>query len=202
MIIKAESNGNYDPAPAGNHKARCVSIIDLGTQEINWQGQIKYQKKVRITWELPEETKVFKEENGEQPYLLSKVYTISLGEKANLRKDLESWRGAALTQQELNAFELESILDKPCMLQVIHREYNDKMYANISSVAGLPKGVTMPERITDLKLFELKNPDQKVFDSLSDFIKEKIKKSPEYQTTGYQEDDRKYVENTEEKIPF
>src|SRR3990167_3685661 len=35
---------------------------------------------------------------------ISKFYTLSLSEKANLRKDLEGWRGKSFTESELEGF--------------------------------------------------------------------------------------------------
>ena len=69
MAIYAESNGsgNYTPMEAGVYVARCTQLIQIGsvTEEIN--GESKTLHKVRFGFEFPEEKKVFKEENGEQP---------------------------------------------------------------------------------------------------------------------------------------
>jgi len=66
MAIIAESNGgsNYEPVEAGTYAARCYSMVYMGTIDEKFQGQEKTQKKVRLTFELPTELKVFKEEKG------------------------------------------------------------------------------------------------------------------------------------------
>jgi len=59
--IIATNNGggaNYDPAPQGNHVAWCISMVHIGTVEEEYLGEKKWQNKVRITWELPEEKKI------------------------------------------------------------------------------------------------------------------------------------------------
>jgi len=98
MAILATNTGtgnNFEPIEAGSYPARCYSMIHIGTIKENFQGDEKTMNKVRITWELPTELKVFKEENGEQPHVVSKEFTLSLHEKATLRaffKKLERQR--------------------------------------------------------------------------------------------------------------
>ena len=40
---------------------------------------------------------------------ISATYTLSLGERSNLRKMLESWRSRAFTPEELQGFDLEKV---------------------------------------------------------------------------------------------
>ena len=48
LIARDSGGGDYKPAPAGNHIARCVQVIDLGTQVVEYQGESKQQHKVGI----------------------------------------------------------------------------------------------------------------------------------------------------------
>jgi hypothetical protein len=68
------------------------------------------QRKIRLTFELPTELKVFDEEKGEQPTVLGKKYTLSLSEKAFLRKDLESRRGKQFTEEEMKGFDIAKLV--------------------------------------------------------------------------------------------
>ena len=73
----------YPSVSVGVHKARCVKIIDLGTQKSDFNGEISWKRQVLIIFETPEEL------NSEgQPLTISKFYTLSLHEKANLGNDL------------------------------------------------------------------------------------------------------------------
>src|SRR6476469_9306478 len=98
---------NYEPIEAGNHLARCVQVIDLGTQEEKAfeSDEIQLNPKVRITWELPNELIEWEDkESGEKktrPQLISQEFKASLHEKAKLRKTLASWRGRDFTDEEL-----------------------------------------------------------------------------------------------------
>jgi len=183
MPITATNKGgsSYEPIPAGTYPARCYSMIHIGTIEENILGQTKKLNKVRITWELPTETKVFKEENGEQPYSISKEFTLSMNEKSNLRKFLEGWRGVSFTEKEAEAFDVTVLIGKPCLLSVIHKSSkNGNTYAEISSVSTLPKGMSCPKQINSSFEFNYNPFSLDKFETLPDFLKDKMKQSEEY----------------------
>lgn len=143
-IIARVTGSGYPPAPAGQHAAICVDVVDLGMLEVAWSGKKKTQHKIRIIWQIDE-----LRDDG-KPFEVSRRYTNSLHEKAALRKDLESWRGRAFTEEELNGFDVETVIGGPCLLNVIHspREGGGQPYANITTIMKLPKSMTGP-RATD-----------------------------------------------------
>jgi len=180
-IIASSTVSAIDPVPAGNYVARCYSMVHIGTITEEYLGEKKTMNKVRLTWELPTELKVFKEEKGEQPYVLSKDFTLSLHEKATLRKWLESWRGKAFNNQETERFDITKLVGVPCMLNVIHKEKKDgNMRADISSISAMPKGLLCPEQMNPSVIFSVIEFDQTVFDTFPDFLKDKIRSSKEY----------------------
>jgi hypothetical protein len=134
IIASASSSANFKPCPSGVHDAVCAFVEDLG-MEFNDQYQ-KEEHKVLIMWEVNEPM-----DDG-RPYMISKKYTISLHEKAQLRKDLEGWRGTKFTEEQLKGFDVEVLKGKQCQLHIIHNEKNGKTYANIQAV--LPKGKNSP----------------------------------------------------------
>ena len=180
-----ESESNFKPIEAGNHIARCVQIIDLGTQqETAFEStEINFNHKIRITWELPNELIEWEDketkEQKTRPQLISQEFKASLHEKAKLRKTLASWRGRDFTDEELGGFDITKLLDVPCMINVIHTDKDGKKYANISAITPLGKGMQCPTRLSDLIHFEIENFDQNIFDSLPKFLQEKIDKSEE-----------------------
>ena len=176
--------------PAGNYVARCYKMIEVGTVPTEFQGVEKMQHKVRIGWELPTELKVFKEENGEQPLVIDKEYTLSLSDKSSLRKDLKSWRGKDFTPQEADNFDITKLLGVPCMLNIIHvqgKKDPTKTYQAIGSISPLPKGFECPKQINPNFVFEFDNFDKAKFDGLPDFLKEMIANSNEYKALHGQE---------------
>jgi len=183
MKMPDNEGGSFALPPEGTHPARCYRIVDLGTQQVDWQGTIKHQRKIMVAWELPNE----KMDDG-RPFSISKRYTLSSHEKSNLRKDLESWRGKKFEDNEFGdqtGFDLAKLLGVPCLLTVVH----NNGYANIMSVTAPPSGYDVPELLNETYIFSLDDFDEIVFMGLSDRLKETIRKSPEYaQTTGIPDD--------------
>lgn len=164
-LIAKQSESNYEITPEGNHVAICYMVCDLGLQETEWQGQKKKQHKVRIAYELCNEPM----EDG-RPFSVSKNYTMSLSEKAALRKDLEAWRGRKFTEQELKGFDLFTVLGHPCMVSVVHNESNGKTYANINAVTAIPKGLQVPEMQNGIIRFSLSEYTPEAFSMLPEWL--------------------------------
>lgn len=208
MAITATSQGGttYEPVPEGNYIARCISMVHIGEVMDTFQGESKLTNKVRITWELPTELKVFKEGEPERPYTIGKEFTLSLNEKATLRKFLESWRGKAFTDDEAKSFDVSKLLDVACMLNIIHKvSKTGKTYAEIASVAKMPKGVECPERYNKLQLFSYEPFEQWRFDELPEWLKDKVKQSIQYQavmTPGHTQAAPATDQEVTEDLPF
>jgi hypothetical protein len=184
MAILASNNSTpRELIPAGNYLARCYQMIEIGTVEEIIMNVPKTLHKVRIGWELPTELKVFKEENGEQPLVISKEYTLSMHEKSNLRKDLKSWRGKDFTEDEAKRFDITALLGLPCMLNIIHKPSKSdasKVYQEIAGITSIPKGFSVPKPINPVVVLSYDKFDNEVFEKLPDFIKNKMKSSQEY----------------------
>lgn len=178
MLLKQNGGGDFAPAPIGSHVARCIGLIDLGTQSSEYQGKPIIRRQIVVRWELPNELMTEGEWKG-KPFMVSKFYTASLSEKATLRADLVNWRGRDFSQEELMGFDSKNILDKPCMVSVVH---NDKGKAKVAGVMALPKGTTCPPRVNDLVFFSLERDEFKAetLEKLGDFYKGMIQQAPEY----------------------
>jgi hypothetical protein len=156
-------------------------MIHIGTVTENILGKEKSLNKVLIKWELPTELKEFKAGEGEKPYSLTKEFTLSLHEKATLRKFLESWRGKNFTEDEAKSFDVTKLLGVPCMLSVIHKTGgNGKTYAEIASVSQVVKGMTVPPQVNAKEELNYDNFDFNLFASQAEFIRKKIEASVEY----------------------
>ena len=172
-----DSGGHdFEQPPVGAHVAICTKVIDIGTQEGEYQGKKNFKRQCIVGWELPNEL-ITEGDYAGKPFTVSRFYTSSLSEKANLRADLVSWRGREFTEQELQGFESKNILGKPCMLSIVMSE---KGRARVKGVMALPRGSSVPPQVNPSVYFSLDEFDQKVFDSLTDGIKKLIMQSPEY----------------------
>jgi hypothetical protein len=181
-ITASNTSTQRELIPAGNYVARCYQMIHIGTVEEEFQGEKKIMNKVRIGWELPEEQRIFREENGMQPCVISKEYTLSMHEKSTLRKILASWRGKDFTMDEAKAFDITNLLGVPCMLNIIHKPSKDntKTYEEIGSISPIPKSLVCPAQINATQIWDYDKPNMEYLESLPDFIKNKIKTSLEY----------------------
>ena len=134
LIVAASDPGRtFTPAPAGPQPAVCSAVFDIGEE---WSEKYnKLSHKVVIFWELAEAM-----EDG-RPFMLSCKYTASLSEKANLRRDLEAWRGRAFTSDELKGFDLAKLVGVNCTLNVMHQTGTDgKVRAVVKGVMPSIKG--------------------------------------------------------------
>ena len=134
--VSASSERKSEPVPAGTHHAVCYGVIAVGTQP---SAQYQARRKVVICFEIPGERIDI---NGKSlPRGISKRYTLSLNEKASLRKDLQSWRGRPFTSAELAGFDVSKLIGANCLLSVLHQDRAGATYANISTISSLPKGM-------------------------------------------------------------
>lgn len=183
----AGGSGNFKRVPAGAHIGRCFSLIDLGTQHTEGQYGVKLQHKLRIGWELFGE-----DENGqpltidvdgkEMPLTISKSYTVSLHEKASLRKDLAAWRGRDFTEDEAKAFDVSKLVGAYAMVNVTLSETNGKTYANVAGLTPIPAALknAKPAAVHKNLIFNLDEPNMEVFNTFHDKLQEAIKRSPEW----------------------
>jgi hypothetical protein len=172
---KDSGGGEFQQLTPGTHVARCYSIIDLGTQRGEYQGQPTVRNQIIVRFEVPGET--IEVEGEPKPLTISKFYTNSLSEKANLRHDLVAWRGREFSTEELMAFDLQNIIGKPCLITVAH---NDKGKARVLAVSGLAKGMTCPPQFNPPETFWIDEWSQQAFEMLPEGFQRIIKESDEY----------------------
>ena len=118
-VSDAGNDREYKVLPAGPHNSVCQLIADLGMQETPYGDKHKFY----LRFEVPGE-RIQYERDGESydvPMSIGATFTLSLNERANLRKFLEAWRGRSFTKEELEGFELTNLLGKPAMLIVTNK---------------------------------------------------------------------------------
>lgn len=211
LVAKDSGESSFTPVPPGMHLARCYRIVDLGTQKSEYQGQTKHLHKVMLQFEVHGEDDTGKTllTNKGEPMTISKNYTLSLGEKASLRKDLQTWRGRDFTADELRGFELKNILGAWAMLSVAKSVGgNGKEYTNIMSINPVMASVKkagLPEGVNTLGLFYISSPDMDMLDTFSKGLKEKIQSSPEWQSrssNGSSKPNNSGFDDMADDIPF
>lgn len=180
MIISENTGGAaFTPCPAGTYQARCIRLIDMGTQTTDYQGETKTAHKLLMAFEILSDTE--RRDDG-TPHIVSKRFTASLHEKAALRKVLASWRGRDFTPPELKAFDLAGVLGKTCLISLVDNTKDGKTFTNIAAIMAAPKGTTPPEGTCNEPLthWDMAAPDWAVFAALPARIVEQIEASPEF----------------------
>mgnify|MGYP003633265413 FL=1 len=172
-IIAKSAETSYPKVPIGVHKARCVKVIDLGTQKQEYGGEISWKRQILVIWELPEEL------NNDQPMTISKFYTLSLHEKANLGMDLTSWRGRPFTETEKQGFDVEKLIGITCQVNVMHKDNGKE---DISSIMPLGKDDKIAEQFNPSVSFDIgdyQKGQKETFNQLSEGIRRMILRSKE-----------------------
>lgn len=184
LIAKDNGGGDFKLTPAGVHIGRCFRIVDLGTQEEEYQGEQKLLPKVAIYWELhgeDEDGKPLMTDNGD-PLFIWQEFTNSLGKKAKLRSALESWRGKPFTEDELKGFDVSKLLNAYCMVNVTHKtSTNGKTYAVVTSLTPLPTALrhSKPGPILPSAVYDIDNHNEALFQTFHEKLREKINNSIE-----------------------
>ena len=176
------------PVPQGIYLARCYGIIDLGTQKTTHLGRTKHLNEVMLQFELHgvgEAGGRLFTANG-KPMSIGKSFALSLAEKATLRKDIQTWRGRKFTPDELRRFQLKTVLGEWALISVVNAmDQNGEDFASIAKIMPVSpqvrQAVTRPADHNKLQFFVCQDPDIELFDSFSESLKEKIRKSPEWQ---------------------
>lgn len=199
MIVKENGGADIPVLEAGVYTAYSTALVDLGVQRSE-----KFQKdtrKFRIIWTIKDEEI---ELNGEKyPRTISKEYSFSLGDKSTLKKDLQAWRGKPFTAEELQGFDLTTILNKACQLQIIVEEKDGKHYNNIAAIMALPKG-TIVEVPKGGIVFDTYNSDtwanyENIPKFMQDRIKQAINMTEELNSFIKEYEDSKAKEQTEKE---
>tara|TARA_S200002703_G_C3698060_1_gene214354 strand:- start:52 stop:648 length:597 start_codon:yes stop_codon:yes gene_type:complete len=172
-IVATTGASEYPKVPTGVHNARCVRVIDLGTQRNDYGGNITFKRQVLIIWEIPDQM------SNDQPMTISKFYTLSLHEKSNLGMDLTSWRGRPFTEQEKEGFDITKLIGVPCQINVMH---NDSGKEKVSSVMPLGKDTQIHEQYHESISFSIddfQKGQREQFNKLSEGIRKMILRSKE-----------------------
>ena len=173
---KTQNNSNYksnvELVSEWVHTATLYSIIDMWTQDSQYNGEKTSKRKATFRFEIPSIMSDFGK--WEQPVAVSmNNVTLSMHEKGKMRPMIEKIIWKKLSDTEAELFDLSEILGKNVQVVI---EHNGE-YCNIQSFLTYKwkpiKAINEPY-ILDLDAF-----DQKVFDKLWEKTKEKIMATPE-----------------------
>lgn len=140
-------DGQFEPHPEGTFLARCVDVIDLGEKVEQFEmNPKKLVPKIALVFVTGE----FREFNGKpELHTLTKEFTASFGDRANLRKFAESWRGKSYKDSELtNGVDFGKMAGAYAQISVEHKvSRQGRTFANIASISPVMKGVEKPAHL-------------------------------------------------------
>lgn len=184
---------NCSAVEAGLYPAVCYGLIDIGTQENEYQGKVNYQRKAILKFELLDE---FNEDD--KRIVLSQIYNMSLNEMSKFRKHLKGWRGRDFTDEELSNFEPKKVLGTNVILNIT---INDKGRAIIDSMARYKDEAQESQRHQEYFTLDGFN-DTLLPDFISEGIANIIHRSKEWKHLEQGGSVEKISHATKEEIPF
>ena len=203
LTVKATGSGeDFQKLQPGRYEGTCFRIVDLGTRDKDFKGQVSKKEEIRLDFEItkaidPVDNQVTMEDD--RPFGVGKTYTASLFEMANLRKDLENWKDAVFSQAELDGFNVGDLIGMNARIEIGHtapdpvRGFsggNPKILKLSRPDGGMQETPTInPKVIFDLEdycnNFNGKADEQskamvEVYDALPEYLQDEIAKSYEY----------------------
>jgi len=175
MVTARDKGGDQDfePVPEGMTHGICFGVFDLGTQYSEKFGKAH---KCVIQWEVPEHRNDFDGEDTARH--VSRIFTVSLHSKSNLRPFLESWRGKKFSDQELTGFNLKKLLGVNAELQLMHEKKGEKTYTNVTNAIPYRGEKQNPER--NFLYFSFEDEDSVIPDETVDWIVKMIEDAEEW----------------------
>lgn len=148
-LVAKGSDSKFKPHEAGQFVGQCIDTIDLGDSVEQFQDQ---PKKLVHKCALVFRTGERNEQTGE--FIdVAREFTVSMGDKSNLRKFLEQWRGKPYTAEQIEAgVPLHKLTGNPALLTIAHRpSAKGNVYANITACVGVPKqmAATVKDYVSD-----------------------------------------------------
>ena len=195
----------------GTYPARLVQVILMGIQpQRPYQGEDKPPAlELYTTYELLDE--FMKDEEGndieDKPRWLSESFPFH---NLKAEKAKSTLRYFSLDPRGTHDGEWSELLSSPVMLTIINREGKGvnagKQYNNIASTSAMrdKEAAKAPDLVNPAKLFNFYEPDKEVFDSLPEWLQEKIKGAVDYDGSDLQaliEGEEKPADKPKDKAP-
>ena len=136
-LVAKGSESKFRPHDEGQFLGQCVDVIDLGQKVHDFPGTPSYL--------APTCAMVFRtgEKNAETGDFIdiAREFTVSMSDKANLRKFLEQWRGKPYEQADVDqGVPLHKLTGQFGLLTISHKKSGKgRTYANITACVGVPK---------------------------------------------------------------
>lgn len=175
--------------PEGNYMCRVAQVLDLGIQPREmWDATTnsfkvdttkKPAQKIMVTYEFC--TEFVKDENGvadetKPRWLSEEIFLFPL--EVDLATSTKRYK--AIDPQATAQGDWTELVNYPCFVQIKHKKSGK---AKVGGVSPAIAGVPVPELKNDPKVFVIDEPDLEIFNSIPEWIQEKIKSCIGYAST-------------------
>lgn len=183
---KGNGKGNFIPQAniePGTYPARLVQILDLGLQaQRPYKGQDKPPaRELMLTYELVDCFMLDADGNEleDKPRWISETLPF-YGLFADKAKSTQRYKAFDPTEEHEGDF--AALIESPINVTIVNNAVGEKVYDNVATVSSMrPKDV---DKCTPLKnpskLFDLDKPDMEVFNSLPEWVRDKITSNLEF----------------------
>jgi hypothetical protein len=142
-VTAKDAGGGFAPHSEGQFAMVCVDVVDLGITVEQFPGQEPREAhKVALVFASGERN----DDKDKSLTIVTTEMTLSMNEKANLRKFLESWRGKSYTAEQADTgVPITKLHGQAALISIEHvLTRKQRKFAKISSVAPLPKAMSAP----------------------------------------------------------
>ncbi|TAN06133.1 MAG: hypothetical protein EPN38_09365 [Rhodanobacteraceae bacterium] len=180
MNLPVSGGRDFKSIPAGMHLAICNLLVDAGMQPGS-RAFPALKHRLYLRFETPDQ-RVEYEHDGkkvEGPLAIGNWYVASMNAKATLRQHLEGWRGKKFSDEEAGAFDIETVLGKPCTIMVMEGE-DGKTY--LRGIGPAPKGCIA--KAENPLLFYAPGSSSEALAKLPEWLRKKIENQPAPEPAG------------------
>ena len=176
LLLPTNPGGDFPTLRAGSYLAICDMVVFLGLQE-GTGAFPKARVQLYVRFEIPSQRAKWEKDGKQfdQPAVIGNFYTASMNHKSTLRKHLESWRGRQFTELEAGAFDVATILGRPCMISVTQSPGDGgKTYSNLAGVAAIPREFGAQKLVAELPLILYTPEASESYNLLPEWLRKKI----------------------------
>ena len=123
------SSNSGPKCPEGRWPATCTKLEDKGDKDVTYDGKTKRQRRLMLVFEVSaKNTKC----EVTRTYNWSRFKAADTGRMAELRRDIESWRGVPFESDDAaDNFDLQKVVHQDVTVQVEH----NREWVNIVALA-------------------------------------------------------------------
>ena len=195
QITAKGSDVKFTPHPEGQFVAQCVDAIDLGEKVEDYPGTPeKLVHKCALVFRTGE-----KNPETHEFIDIAQEFTVSMGEKANLRKALESWRGKPYSEAQIEeGVPIHKLTSNWALLTIAQKRSNKgRTYAFIQSIVGVP--VAMRQSLPQFPSYTRADYWQSRKD---DYMKAASAFRTKYAAPPSDADDAAFADDDDSSLPF